>query len=77
MADAEEISYEQRAAHVTVISKPLAGKKLTKKVYKLVKKAAKAKQIKRGVKEVVKSQINEINERCKMKGCGAMIHHPK
>ena len=32
------------------------------------------KQIKRGVKEVVKSQINEINERCKMKGCGAMIH---
>jgi len=55
MADAEEISYEQRAAHVTVISKPLAGKKLTKKVYKLVKKAAKAKQIKRGVKEVVKS----------------------
>ena len=40
---------------MTVISKPLAGKKLTKKVYKLVKKAAKAKAIKRGVKEVVKS----------------------
>ena len=47
-------SYEERAKHVSVISKPLAGKKLTKKVYKVVKKAAKAKAIKRGVKEVVK-----------------------
>lgn len=36
------------------ISKPLAGKKLTKKLYKLVKKASGAKYVKRGVKEVVK-----------------------
>ena len=47
-------SYEERAKHVSVISKPLAGKKLTKKIYKVVKKAAKAKAVKRGVKEVVK-----------------------
>jgi H/ACA ribonucleoprotein complex subunit 2 len=37
------------------ISTPLAGKKLTKKLHKLVKKAAKAKLVKRGVKEVVKA----------------------
>eukprot|EP00039_Didymoeca_costata_P014517 m.235264 g.235264 ORF g.235264 m.235264 type:complete len:150 (-) comp16042_c0_seq1:1519-1968(-) len=37
------------------ISKPLAAKKLTKKIYKGVKKAAKANQICRGVKEVGKA----------------------
>ena len=48
-------SHEDRCKAVSVISKPLAGEKMTKKLYKLVKKAAKAKVIKRGVKEVVKS----------------------
>ena len=38
-----------------VIAKPLAPEKLCKKVLKLVKAASKAKQIKRGVKEVVKA----------------------
>jgi H/ACA ribonucleoprotein complex subunit 2 len=37
------------------IAKPLAGKKLHKKLLKLVKKATKAKLVKRGVKEVVKA----------------------
>ena len=37
------------------IASPLAGKKLTKHCFKLIKKAAKAKMIRRGVKEVVKS----------------------
>jgi H/ACA ribonucleoprotein complex subunit 2 len=37
------------------IAKPLAGKKLSKKTLKLVKRAAENKCIKRGVKEVVKS----------------------
>lgn len=50
-----EIPYEQRAAHVSVIAKPLADDKLTKRVLKLSKRAAKRKQIKRGVKEVVKA----------------------
>ena len=40
---------------ISVIAKPLADEKLCKKVLKLAKKAAKRKQIKRGVKEVVKA----------------------
>eukprot|EP00898_Chlorokybus_atmophyticus_P005813 jgi/Chlat1/6232/Chrsp44S05766 len=40
---------------VSIIAKPLAGKKLNKKALKIVKKAAKQKQLKRGVKEVVKA----------------------
>uniref|UniRef100_A0A2P2MSN2 H/ACA ribonucleoprotein complex subunit 2 n=2 Tax=Rhizophora mucronata TaxID=61149 RepID=A0A2P2MSN2_RHIMU len=37
------------------IAKPLAGKKLSKKTFKLVRRAAERKCLKRGVKEVVKS----------------------
>ncbi|CAL0330566.1 unnamed protein product [Lupinus luteus] len=37
------------------IAKPLAGKKLSKRTLKLVRKAAQHKCLKRGVKEVVKS----------------------
>ncbi|KAF5207212.1 H/ACA ribonucleoprotein complex subunit 2-like protein [Thalictrum thalictroides] len=37
------------------IAKPLAGKKLSKRTLKLVRKAAESKCLKRGVKEVVKS----------------------
>lgn len=37
------------------IAKPMAGKKLHKRVYKVVKKAAGSKVLKRGVKEVVKA----------------------
>jgi H/ACA ribonucleoprotein complex subunit 2 len=40
---------------VSVISKPLASKKSSKKVHKLVKKASSAKVVRRGVKEVVKA----------------------
>ena len=38
-----------------MIAKPLANKKITKKLHKLVKKASQAKFVKRGVKEVVKA----------------------
>ncbi|KAJ0393206.1 hypothetical protein P43SY_004610 [Pythium insidiosum] len=48
-------SYEDRIKHISVIAKPLASKKHTKRVYKVVKKATKVKGIKRGVKEVVKA----------------------
>jgi len=41
--------------YVSVIAKPLASKKATKKLHKLVKKASQAKFVKRGVKEVVKA----------------------
>lgn len=46
--------YEDRIKAVNVISHPLASKKSTKKLHKLVKKASSAKYIRRGVKEVVK-----------------------
>ena len=41
--------------NLSPIATPLAGEKLTKKLLKLVKKSAKAKHVKRGVKEVVKA----------------------
>lgn len=47
-------TYEERCKAINVISKPLASKKTTKKLHKLVKKASAAKHIRRGVKEVVK-----------------------
>jgi H/ACA ribonucleoprotein complex subunit 2 len=47
-------TYEERVKAVNIISKPLANKKSTKKAHKLVKKASQAKNIRRGVKEVVK-----------------------
>lgn len=49
------ISYEARCVALTPIAVPLADEKLTKKLYKLVRKASAAKVLRRGVKEVVKS----------------------
>jgi len=40
---------------IAPIAHPMAGKKLHKKVFKVVSKAAKAKILRRGVKEVVKA----------------------
>lgn len=50
----ETADYEDRVKAVNIISQPLASKKSTKKIHKLVKKASSAKHIRRGVKEVVK-----------------------
>ncbi|KAH9264409.1 hypothetical protein BASA83_012107 [Batrachochytrium salamandrivorans] len=50
-SEENEISYETRVLAVTPIANPLASKKLNKKVFKAVK----AKNVRRGVKEVVKS----------------------
>eukprot|EP01031_Cornospumella_fuschlensis_P044060 gene44060-53866_t len=47
--------YEEKVKYVSVIAKPLAPKKTTKKLHKLVKKASQAKIVRRGVKEVVKA----------------------
>lgn len=47
--------YEELVELVSVIAKPMASRKLTKKLHKIVKKSQKAKQLKRGVREVVKS----------------------
>lgn len=45
----------ERKVVLSPIAVPLADSKLKKRAYKLVKKAALAKQLKRGVKEVVKA----------------------
>jgi H/ACA ribonucleoprotein complex subunit 2 len=52
--DKSKITYEDRCKAVNVIAHPLASKKSTKKLHKLVKKASSAKNVRRGVKEVVK-----------------------
>ncbi|CAF92026.1 unnamed protein product, partial [Tetraodon nigroviridis] len=53
-AEGDGRSYHELAANVNAIAQPLASKKLSKKLYKCVKKAAKVKNIRRGVKEVQK-----------------------
>ncbi|XP_044079103.1 H/ACA ribonucleoprotein complex subunit 2-like protein [Siniperca chuatsi] len=53
-AAGNEKSYQELIANVNPIAQPLASKKLSKKLYKCVKKAAKVKNIRRGVKEVQK-----------------------
>ena len=51
----EEGGYDEKIKFVSVIAKPLASRKTTKRLHKLVKKASQAKLVKRGVKEVVKA----------------------
>ncbi|XP_014870281.1 H/ACA ribonucleoprotein complex subunit 2-like protein [Poecilia latipinna] len=53
-AGGPERSYAELVAHLNSIAQPLASRKLSKKLYKCVKKAAKGKNIRRGVKEVQK-----------------------
>ncbi|XP_037543124.1 H/ACA ribonucleoprotein complex subunit 2-like protein [Nematolebias whitei] len=53
-AGGSERSYQELVAHLNPISQPLAPRKLSKKLYKCVKKAARVKNIRRGVKEVQK-----------------------
>ncbi|KAI4462052.1 ribosomal protein l7ae family member [Holotrichia oblita] len=49
----EELSYEEKLENVSVIAKPMASKKLTKKCYKLIKKAVKHKTyVRNGLKDV-------------------------
>ncbi|KAK9118696.1 hypothetical protein Scep_016789 [Stephania cephalantha] len=45
----------KKMAALAPIAKPLAGKKLCKRTFKLVRRASESKCLKRGVKEVVKS----------------------
>ncbi|XP_075994821.1 H/ACA ribonucleoprotein complex subunit 2-like protein [Genypterus blacodes] len=49
-----EKSYQELICNINAIAQPLASKKLSKKLYKCVKKASKVKHIRRGVKEVQK-----------------------
>mmetsp|Transcript_26920 Transcript_26920/g.27153 ORF Transcript_26920/g.27153 Transcript_26920/m.27153 type:complete len:146 (+) Transcript_26920:119-556(+) len=52
---AEQNSYDEKVKYISVIAQPLANRKTTKKLHKLVKKASQSKFVKRGVKEVVKA----------------------
>ena len=54
-SDDEKDEYDEKVRFVSAIAKPLASKKTTKKLHKLVKKATSSKCTKRGVKEVVKA----------------------
>lgn len=50
-----ERTYDELVELVSVIAKPMASRKLTKRLYKTVRKAKKAKKLRRGVREVVKA----------------------
>ncbi|KAM5170013.1 H/ACA ribonucleoprotein complex subunit 2 [Mantella aurantiaca] len=52
--EAPERTYEEMLTTLNPIAQPLAGRKLTKRLYKCIKKAVKHKNIRRGVKEVQK-----------------------
>lgn len=54
-SDNDEVSVENVPGSLAVIARPLADQKLQKRVLKLIKKSAKDKTLKRGVKEVVKA----------------------
>lgn len=50
----EERTYKELLVNLNPIAQPLASRRLTRKLYKCIKKAVKQKQIRRGVKEVQK-----------------------
>ncbi|KAL7107411.1 hypothetical protein ACP275_06G052300 [Erythranthe tilingii] len=52
---AQKVREKKQMSALAPIAKPLAGKKLSKRTLKLVRRAAEQKCLKRGVKEVVKS----------------------
>ncbi|KAG5191246.1 RNA-binding protein Nhp2 [Tribonema minus] len=65
---AVERTYEERLKACTVIARPMATKKQAKKLYKLVKKSAGAKSVRRGVKEVVKGLRKGVKGVCVIAG---------
>ncbi|XP_029039573.1 H/ACA ribonucleoprotein complex subunit 2-like protein [Osmia bicornis bicornis] len=53
--DAIELSYEEKLKYTNAIAKPMAPKKLAKKIYKCIKKASKQKTyLRNGLKDVQK-----------------------
>ncbi|BES87930.1 unnamed protein product [Nesidiocoris tenuis] len=53
-SDQPQPSYEERCKFLNPIAAPLAGRKLTKKIYKLIKKSAKQPKFWSGLKDVQK-----------------------
>ena len=54
-SDNDDARVEEISGFLAPIAKPLADQKLQKRALKLIKKSAKDKSLKRGVKEVVKA----------------------
>lgn len=54
-SDNDDARVEEVPGSLALIAKPLADQKLHKRTLKLIKKSAKDKSLKRGVKEVVKA----------------------
>ena len=63
-----EKTYEERLKACSAISKPMATKKQTKKLHKLVKRGAGAKCVRRGVKEVIKGLRKGVKGVCVIAG---------
>jgi H/ACA ribonucleoprotein complex subunit 2 len=63
-ADADDV----KRARVSVIANPLASKKLTKSLLKVIQKASAAKLVRRGVKEVVKALKKDEKGLCIIAG---------
>jgi len=66
--DEEEDEGSKKQLLLSPIANPLAGKKLTKKALKTIKKASGAKAIRRGVKEVVKAIKKDTKGLCIIAG---------
>ncbi|XP_076367896.1 NHP2 ribonucleoprotein [Tachypleus tridentatus] len=53
LGEMKELSYDEKLKHVSIIAKPMASRKLAKKLYKLIKKASKHKTfLRQGLKDV-------------------------
>ncbi|KAJ1629292.1 50S ribosomal protein L30e-like protein [Pavlovales sp. CCMP2436] len=63
-ADADDV----KRARVSVIANPLASKRLTKSLLKVIQKASAAKLVRRGVKEVVKALKKDEKGLCIIAG---------
>nr|CAG4650649.1 EOG090X0JRW [Sida crystallina] len=59
-------SYDELLNHVSVIAKPMASRKLTKKIYKLLKKAA-------GQKGFVRNGLKDVQRRIRLGEKGLVI----
>merc|ERR1711911_217387 len=64
--DDDKQAYEELLNHVSVIAKPMASRKLTKKVYKLLKKAAKQKGFVRNGLVIFAGDVTPVDIMCHM-----------
>ncbi|CAH8446506.1 unnamed protein product [Heterobilharzia americana] len=53
--DRPELTYEEQIQYVGIFSQPLASKKLTKRLYKLARKAKRVKKTDVGIKAILKA----------------------